>query len=181
MIEYLMRLGKRMIYGNAVVHASSVQDWIRRVKTMSIGHESKKFVELLEYSLPALQAELDLVYKYVDMETKEELVKKLEKKDWVLVMCDKNMGMSLFTLDTMRKADEALMKQLGAVRMENTTKEEIIRAVLTEINKFENELASDQKDYLDTAYGSRHNGMDNVSFPFLKNLHKIQKMSEKKL
>ena len=82
LIEYLMRLGKRMIYGNAVVHASSVQDWIRKVKTMSIGHESKKFVDLLEYSLPALQAELDLVYKDVDMETKKELVKKLGKKDW---------------------------------------------------------------------------------------------------
>ena len=45
-------------------------------------------------------------------------MKKLERDGCVLVMCDKNMEMSLFALDTMRKADEALMKQLGAVRQE---------------------------------------------------------------
>ena len=45
-------------------------------------------------------------------------MKKVERDGCVLGMCDKNMGMSLFTLYTMRKADEALMDQLGAARQE---------------------------------------------------------------
>ena len=42
------------------------------------------------------------------------------------------MGMSLFTLDTMRKADEALMCQLGAKKMD-ISKKEIIENVMKEI------------------------------------------------
>ena len=63
-------------------------------------------------------------------------------------MCDKNMGMSLFTLDTMRKADKALMNQLGAVKIENT-KEAIIEDVLAELEKFEIWLSREQIEYLD--------------------------------
>ena len=57
-------------------------------------------------------------------------------------MCDKEMGMSLFTLEAMRKAVEALMKQLGAVRIENT-KEDIVEHVTTEI---EMGLVKEQKE-----------------------------------
>ena len=50
------------------------------------------------------------------------------------------MGMSLFKLESMRKADEELMNQLGAIRMESpfgNTKEVIIQCVKVEIKKFE--------------------------------------------
>ena len=181
LLEYIMRLGKRRFYGNAVVHASSVQDWISKMKILNPNEETKDFVEKLEESLPGLKAELTLVYNDVDLDTKEEMLKKLEKRDWVLVMCDKNMGLSLFTLDTMRKADEALMKQLGAVRMENTTKEEIIGNVMKEIEKFEENLTLQHEEYLNKAYGSRFSDMNNASFPFLKSLHKIHKMSEEEI
>jgi hypothetical protein len=112
LLGYLVRLGKRSICGTAVLQATGVQDWIRKVKMLNVDQESSKFLEVLENTIPALYAELDLVYREVDLASKEEIVEGLEKDGCVLVMCDKGMGMSLFTLEAMRKADEALMNQL---------------------------------------------------------------------
>ena len=137
LLEFLMRLGRRRIYGySRVLQASGVQDWIDKVKKMSIDQEYKNFVDTLENTLPALRTEMELVYVDVQLDTKEEMVKKLEKDGCVLVLCDKGMGMSLFTLETMRKADESLMNQLGAIRIEKT-KEEVVQMVKAEIRKFE--------------------------------------------
>ena len=119
LLEYLMRLGRRRIHGTAVVQASGVKDWISKVKRMSIAEEARNWVEEFENYYPALLAELDLVYSDVCLETKDELIKRLDKEDCILVMCDKNMGMSLFKLETMRKADQELMNQLGAFEIRN--------------------------------------------------------------
>ena len=151
LLEYLQRLGKRRIYGNLVVQASSVHEWIEKMKAINFEKDTKEYVEMIENSLPALQAELDLVYHEVDQDTKEELVNKLEKEGCVMVMCDKNMGMSLFKLETMRKSEKELMSQLGAVRMQNT-KEEIVSVVLAEINKFEEGLSRRQAEYINNTY-----------------------------
>ena len=98
LLEFLMRLGRRRFYGyERVVHVSSVENWILKVKSMQLGHEVDKFIEDLENSLPGLKVELELVYSDVEIDTKEQLMKNLEQRDWVLVMCDKNMGMSLFS------------------------------------------------------------------------------------
>ena len=184
LLEYLQRLGRRRrIGGYTILQASGVQDWIDKVKKMSIDQDTSNFLECLEDSLPGLRAEMDLVYREVDMDSKEELVAKLERDGCVLVMCDKGMGMSLFKLETMREADEALMKQLGAVRVENT-KEEVIKSVVEEIKKFELGLTVEQKDYLDGLYGRRHEENRNlrkVRFPFLKSMHKALKMTEERI
>ena len=180
LLEFLVRLGKRRICGTAVRQASGVQDWIRQVKQLNVEQDAKEFIEVLENTLPALKAELDLVYREVDIDSKEEIVKKLEREGCVLVMCDKGMGMSLFTLEIMRKADEDLMNQLGAVRIENT-KEEIIQNVLLEIQNFEMGLTKEQKEYLDVTYGGRDYDLKNPVFPFLKSQHKIHKMSEEEI
>ena len=108
------------------------------------------------------------------------MVKKLEADDRVLVMCDKNMGMSLFTLETMRKADEELIGQLGASRME-ITKDEIIRKVSSDIDEFEASLTSVQKEFMNTVYGGRFEDRKNVKFPFLRSQHKIHKMTEESI
>ena len=89
------------------------------MKRMSIAEEARNWVEEFENYYPALLAELDLVYSDVCLETKDELIKRLDKEDCILVMCDKNMGMSLFKLETMRKADQELMNQLGAFEIRN--------------------------------------------------------------
>ena len=57
-LEYLVRLGRRRICGNAVMQPSGIGDWIARVKEINIDEESRKFVEKLEDTLPALEAEL---------------------------------------------------------------------------------------------------------------------------
>jgi hypothetical protein len=87
--------------------------------------------------------------------------------------------MSLFS-ETMRKADETLMRQLGAVRM-GETKEEIIRNVIVEIESFENKLSNEQRVFLDSSHESRYYSGNKVKFPFLKSLHKIQKMTEEEI
>ena len=171
LLEYLMRLGRRRIHGTAVVQASGVKDWISKVKRMSIAEEARNWVEEFENYYPALLAELDL-YSDVCLETKDELIKRLDKEDCILVMCDKNMGMSLFKLETMRKADQELMNQLGAVKIDNT-KEEIIEHLRSEIYNFENGLNKRQEDYLDHTYEGRDCDMKDASFPFLKSLHKV--------
>ena len=112
------------------------------------------------------------MYSDVCLETKDELIKRLDKEDCILVMCDKNMGMSLFKLETMRKADQELMNQLGAVKIDNT-KEEIIEHLRSEIYNFENGLNKRQEDYLDHTYEGRDCDMKDASFPFLKSLHKV--------
>ena len=178
LLEYLIRLGRRRIYGYyKVLHTTSVKEWLRKVKLMSIDAEIRKWIEDFENYYPALLAELDLVYSDVKLDTKEELVEKLEREDCVMVMCDKNMGMSLFTLETMRKADETLMKQLGAVQVKNT-KEEIIAWVKSEIKKFVRGLTVDQKNYMDNLHGGRQGGLGEVAFPFLRCQHKVHKMTE---
>ena len=95
-------------------------------------------------------------------------------------MCDKGMGMSLFYLETMRRADETLMRQLGAVRMEET-KEEIMNNVIIEIEMFEDKLTNEQRKFLDSLHESRHYSVSKVKFPFLKSMHKIQKMTEEEI
>ena len=102
----------------------------------------------------------------------------------MLVNCDKGMGMSLFTLRTMRKADADLMKQLGAVRLESPlgdTKANISKIVKAEIYKFEKELDVKQREYMDATCEDRYFGMKKISFPFLKSQHKVHKMKEEQI
>ena len=185
LFEYVTRLGRRRIYGyNRVMQATDTKDWLRQVKIMNMDEDSKNFVEKLELYYPALKAELELVYTDVNIDTKEELIRKLEKEGCVLVNCDKNMGMSLFKLETMRRADEDLMKQLGAIRMESpfgNTKEVIIQCVKVEIKKFEMGLNIQQREFMNSAFKDRHSSRDQISFPFLKSVHKVQKMSEEEI
>ena len=184
LLEYLMRFGKRNIYGHGVIQAANVEEWIRKVKIFNMDEDSRKFVESIEEHYHALKTELDLVYTDVKLDTKEELVKKLEKEGCVLVNCDKSMGMSLFTLKTMRKADGDLMKQLGAVRLESPlsdTKAVIIKIVKAEIYKFEHALDTKQREYMDATCEDRYLGMKKISFPFLKSQHKVHKMNEEQI
>ena len=146
LVQYLMRLGRRKRWGNQALQAKSVQDWIVKVNKANLSLEGQDFVERLENAYPGIKAELYLIYRNLEIDTM-----KLEQEGCVLVMCDKGMGMSLFTLETMRKADLALITQLGAQKMK-CTKDEIIESVKNEIKQFKKELTVEQKKYLDTVY-----------------------------
>jgi hypothetical protein len=89
LIEYLERLGRRRICGNALRNASSVEDWIKRVKELNLDNDLREFVDNLENAYPGLKAELDMVYRDVKLDTKDELIKKLKKEGSVLVMCER--------------------------------------------------------------------------------------------
>ena len=97
-----------------------------------------------------------------------------------MVLCDKNLGMSMFTLSVMREADKNLMKQLGAVEV-NKTKDEVFEEVLVEINKFEEKLEERQMEYLNRVYKDRNIKNSDVKFPFLRSTHKVQKMSQEQI
>ena len=73
--------------------------------------ENREFYQRLIDGYDQMQRELIETYKNEKVDTEEELRKRLEIKNCVIVQCDKRMGMSMFKLETMRKADQKLMKQ----------------------------------------------------------------------
>ena len=74
------------------------------MKLKHLDREAKEFIERLEDTLPALQAELDLVYQEVKLDTKEELIRKLEIEGRVLVMRDKNILSCCILVNSMSKS-----------------------------------------------------------------------------
>ena len=92
LLEYVNRLARRRrILGNAVIEAVDIKDWLKKGKIVAMDEDSNQFVEKLEEWYPALKAELDLVFNDVNLDTKEELTKKLENEGCVLVNCEKNI------------------------------------------------------------------------------------------
>ena len=61
------------------------------------------------------------------------------------------------------------------------TKEEIMNNVIIEIESFEDKLTNEQRKFLDSLHESRHCSVSKVRFPFLKSMHKIQKMTEEEI
>ena len=80
----------------------------------------------------------------------------------------------------MREADEKLMKQMGAVLVEES-KVEIQKIVLRRIDEFEQSLGKEQKEYMDFAFKERDVSKCKIVFPFLRSTHKVQKMSEEEI
>ena len=175
-IEYLNRFRSRKSSG-LEIRARCVKDWVSEAKGVPVDQETLQFYQNIEEGFGGMMAEIDLQYRDRNLDSKEEIKKKLEKEGCVIVQCDKNMGMSIFTLKTMRIADEKLMEQLGAKEVKKT-KEEILESVFLEIEEFENNLDGDQKDYIDYAFKDRNVRKCRVVIPFLRSTHKVHKMSE---
>jgi hypothetical protein len=125
-----------------------------------------------------LMEEINLLYGTGEGKgmTEDELRKKLEIAGTVIVHCDKNLGMSMFSLETMRKADKELMEQLGATAVE-VGKKEVLEEVFAKITSFEESLDDKQIEYLDFVYQDRDVSRCEIIFPFLRSTHKIQKMT----
>ena len=179
LVAYLDRYRKRK---NPVfqVHSTDVKDWISEAKKLPMDEESSQFYTSIEEGYDGMKAEIDLAYKEEDIDNEKEIRMKLEKAGCVIVLCDKNMGMSMFTLETMRIADKKLMEQLGAMEVEGS-KEEILESVFLKIEEFEKNLTSDQKDYMNYAFNDRNVRRCKTTFPFLKSTHKVHKMSEEQI
>ena len=180
LLEYLERF--RWHKKQSSIKASSVLEWINIALEKEADEESQEFYKKFKDSYPGMMNDLDIVYHEHDLESLDEIRKKLEIDGSIIVPCDKNMGMSMFTLKTMREVEAKLMAQLGATKID-MEKEEILDRVLSEIDEFEKNLDSDQHDYLEFAYKNRNVRAirSGIIFPFLRSTHKVHKMTPEEI
>ena len=180
LLAYLERFRRRKKQSS--INASSVLDWLGIALEQKTDLESDEFYMKFKERYSGMMSELDLVYHEQDFDSEEEIRKKLEIDGCVIVPCDKKMGMSMFTLETMREIDSRLMKQLGATEIQ-LSKEEILDDVFSNIDEFEKSLDSSQKEYIDIAYRDRDlKAIKSViTFPFLKSTHKVHKMTAEEI
>ena len=101
----------------------------------------------------------------------------LEDGGNVVVLCDKNMGMSILDLEIMRKADSELMRQMGALEV-SREKIEIINGVFEQIEGFEDSMIEEERKYIDFVYKDRNVKNCLIEIPFLRSTHKIHKMTD---
>ena len=178
LLEYLNRY--RAKYSWSFIHHAEVLKWIEAAIKVEGVKENVEFFKRVADGYDGMTAELSLDYKKFDVDTEEQLKKRLEVQGCVIVQCDKNLGMSMFTLKTMREADEKLMQQLGAVLVDKS-KEEVLKEVFETISNFEQDLDNDQMEYLNFTYRDRKVSDCDILIPFLRSTHKIQKMSEEEI
>ena len=178
LLEYLERY--RAKYSWSHINQVDVMKWIEDAIKVEGVKENLEFYQRVADGYSGLMEEFSLNYKKEDIDTEMQLKRRLEIQGCVIVQCDKNLGMSMFTLKTMREADEKLMQQLGAVPIEKN-KDEVLQQVFAEISEFEEGLDNDQKEYLDFTYRDRRVSDCEIVIPFLRSTHKIQKMSEEEI
>ena len=127
-----------------------------------------------------IMVEVEQSYTNKKIDTEQQIKKKLEIKGCVIVLCDKGLGMSMFTLATMRDADKKLMEQMGAQLVEEK-EADVINIVIDSIKEFEEGLSVEQKDYLDFVFKERDITNCRLVLPFLRSTHKIQKMTKEEI
>ena len=102
LFEYLERF--RVRQKQSPIKAKSVADWLKKALAEKTNIESKEFYEKIKEGYAGMITELDLLYSENDFDSEEEVKKKLVVEGCVIVPCDKRMGMSMFTLETMKEA-----------------------------------------------------------------------------
>ena len=175
-LEYLNRFLRRR--GRFEIKAKTVEAWLNTAMTMSFDPSVLDFFgRFLEcYRCFKIHARSES-FRGKGLFYEETLIQMLEKNESVVVMCDKNMGMSIFKLDTMMKADRELMKQMGGERIGLGAKD-VTNRVLTEIDIFEDNLNVEEKEYLNVTYCDRSVRKCKIEVPFLRSTHKIHKMTQ---
>ena len=177
MLSYLNTF--RSKYSWLFIDETDVSRWLEEAIKKEGNTENLDFYKRVQNGFQGMIQEVCLLYgdgKGNPM-TEKVLKKKLEIENCIIVQCDKNLGMSMFTLETMRNADKELMTQLGATSVDKT-KDEIFEMVFEEIDLFEESLDDDQKEYINYTYNDRDVRRCEITFPFLRSTHKVQKMSQ---
>ena len=163
------------------IEADGVKEWLSKAIAIENDEEDLKFYQNLMNEYDGFMKEIENNHIYSCEDPRENTIRKmLEIKNCVILGCDKNLGMSLFSLETMRVADENLMNQFGAKYVKGT-EEDILKIVLDEIDSFEEGLSENQRDYINYAYKSRDIRKCEIVIPFLKSKHKVQKMSPQEI
>ena len=175
-IDYLNRFLKRRV--RYEIKAKKVEDWLKIAMTMSFERPIMEFFSrfLQGYKCMRKYAKNDCL-RGRGLFYKHRLIQILEEKDSVVILCDKNMGMSVFNLDVMLRADREIMEQMGGERVEFEVRD-VIEKVFTEIDIFEQCLDIEEKEYLDVVYSDRSIRKCEINVPFLRCTHKIHKMTQ---
>ena len=178
LLSYLERYRSRR--GRKKIKTRRVKEWLNIAIGLEGIEEDEKFYRHVLEEYDGMMSEIELNYHQSGNDTEEQIKKRLEIEDCIMVYCDKNLGMSLFTLEMMREADKNLMNQFGA-KLVNKTEAEIFEEVLADVDEFEGALDEEQKEYIDYAYSNRNLRGVKVKMPFLRSTHKVQKMSEEEI
>ena len=166
--------------GGRFIKENEVMAWLEKAIAIENEAEDLEFYENVKNGYVGLVHEVELTYSSKQIDTERNIIKKMEVDGCVIVLCDKGLGMSMFTLEKMRNADRKLMDQLEAKYVGND-KVEILEIVKGRIEEFEAGLSEEQRGYLDVVYNERDLSNCKVVFPFLKSAHKIHKMSSEEI
>ena len=180
LLSYLRQF--RSKYSWRYINEEEVLNWLEGAMMLEGISGNLEFYQRVKEGYKGLMEEINLLYGTGEGKgmTEDELRKKLEVQGTVIVHCDKNLGMSMFTLETMRKADKELMEQLGATEVK-VGKKEVLEEVFAKIRSFEESLEDKQIEYLNFVYQNRDVSRCEIIFPFLRSTHKIQKMTAKEI
>ena len=96
----------------------------------------------------------------------------------VFILADKNYGMTLLPIDTMVSAEENMLEELKA-RKVNSNCEEIVKIMESKIRKFEKSNCLQARQHLDSLEINRFDRPLKIKMPFLKLNAKIHKLSSK--
>ena len=180
LINYLEGFRMRSNYGIKHIAQEEVNAWLDAAIREEVDSNDKEFYENVREGIAGLMAEVGQFYNDNKIDTEQQIKKKLYIEGCVIVLCDKGLGMSMFTLATMRDADKKLMEQMGAQLVEEK-EGDVIRIVFERIQEFEKGLGEEQKDYLDFVFKERDITNCRLVLPFLRSTHKIQKMSKEEI
>ena len=180
LLSYLRQF--RSKYSWRYINEEEVLNWLEGAMMLEGISGNLEFYQRVKEGYKGLMEEINLLYGTGEGKgmTEDELRKKLEVQGTVIVHCDKNLGMSMLTLETMRKADKELMEQLGATEVK-VGKKEVLEEVFAKIRSFEESLEDKQIEYLNFVYQNRDVSRCEIIFPFLRSTHKIQKMTAKEI
>ena len=109
--------------------------------------------------------------------TETEYMEKLDIPGAVIVEADKGLGMSILSLDVMKKADKTLLAQMGA-KHQDLSVEQVIVVVESQIKRFESNLNFQQTEFLKLVFPVRGVHPSYIKIPFLRSMHKIHKMTD---
>ena len=154
MVNYLEGFRMRSNYGNKHIEQEEVNAWLDIAIRDEVDSDDKEFYENVREGIAGLMVEVEQSYTDKKIDTEQQIKKKLEIKGCVIVLCDKGLGMSMFTLATMRDADKKLMEQMGAQLVEEKAGD-VINIVIERIKEFEEGLCVEQKEYLDFVFKER--------------------------
>ena len=171
-----LRKYRQYIENKSAIMDDDVGSWLERAIADSVvNSQHLKFYSEVNSCLT-----IDLgIARRVDGEKVD--FKKLDEMDLCVVEADKGMGLVILDVKKLISADETMVDELGGVRCENKTCQDVLMDIKTKVNEFESKLGIHERKFLDTYYEERMNQVDQAMIPFLKLRPKLHKLKQQQL